>query len=435
MKFLVPIVVIALTTATGCLENTVDHSPTPPKDAPTAQTEAIAKLNSTQVWANMSVGTLTNQLYNGYGSIGFQGMALIGDINGDGNSDVAVGSPSDGDPHTALRGKFFVYSGIDGSLIFSVGGDYDNDGFGTRVSFIGDADGDGTSDIASSSNQGRVYIYSGKTHARISRRIYDNNLTSRCLGYALAPAGDFNNDGHADLLVGDPCWNSRQGQVLVLSGTDLTTLQKITDSNGSQFGFRLTSDLETLPATFYITNRAQGTVSVFKDRQTTPAVVYSGQAWNFGDSLAVLGDLNKDGFSEVAILSSANETPKILSGISTQPLFELATQKIKGLDSLGGCVANIGDWNKDGIDDIAISQWESAKVYVFSGKEGSLLGAIEPPESTRGNSELVGAKNFDGKGIAGFLYSAHFASPILTLSGDIDMTKSGGKVHLIRPKY
>src|SRR5690349_3290761 len=71
-------------------------------------------------------------------------LALVGDLDGDRCSEIAVGSPSDGD---GRRGKVLLFSGKNGS-VRELAGDVENGGFGTDVAGIGDQDGDRVPDLA-----------------------------------------------------------------------------------------------------------------------------------------------------------------------------------------------------------------------------------------------------------------------------------------------
>src|SRR5580765_5314097 len=93
-------------------------------------------------------------------------VALLGDLDGDRCCEVAVGSPSDGDGH---RGKVFVFSGKAGTLLREYAGDTPDGGFGSDVAVVGDQDGDGVPDFAVGSPlargegvQGKVVVLSGK---------------------------------------------------------------------------------------------------------------------------------------------------------------------------------------------------------------------------------------------------------------------------------
>ena len=102
---------------------------------------------------------------------------------------------------------------------------------GGSVAALGDTDGDGAGDLAVGAEQmgdddnGRVYVFGGGFGASVDAEtgasawyegeVYDN------LGRRVADGGDFNDDGYADLLIGAP-WasgsGSNSGTVYLIAG-------------------------------------------------------------------------------------------------------------------------------------------------------------------------------------------------------------------------
>jgi hypothetical protein len=131
-----------------------------------------------------------------------------GDVTGDGYYDIIVGAKSS-DPATGTNaGAAYVYSGIDGSLVYQWVGEAADDAFGSSVSGAGDIDRDGLADLivgaftdgAGYTWAGSVYVYSGADGTQLAR--WDGDALYMWLGCSVSDGGDINDDGHFDMLVG-----------------------------------------------------------------------------------------------------------------------------------------------------------------------------------------------------------------------------------------
>lgn len=126
----------------------------------------------------------------------------VGDLDGDGRQEFAVGAWNARVDETR-PGEVSIFAGGSTKLLQKVQGRREFDHFGQAVAGVGDLDGDGTPDFAvgapAKSTPGYVQIFSGKTFAVLCE-VRGERERDR-FGATLA-AGDLDGDGVAELLVG-----------------------------------------------------------------------------------------------------------------------------------------------------------------------------------------------------------------------------------------
>ena len=131
-----------------------------------------------------------------------------GDVNGDGFDDVIVGARLDGN-NGASSGTARVFSGADGSILnFIFEGDSTGDEFGFSVSDAGDVNGDGFADLivgAPTNDNNRIdlsgsaRVFSGVDGSVLYTFDGDSPVN---FGSSVSGAGDVNGDGLADFIIG-----------------------------------------------------------------------------------------------------------------------------------------------------------------------------------------------------------------------------------------
>lgn len=149
--------------------------------------------------------------FNGENSGDYFGnsVANAGDVNNDGRPDIIVGAwRADPDGMTDA-GAAYVYSGLDGSLIYRLTGWAPNTNFGYSVRGLGDIDADGYDDFIvgahrddsdSKTDAGAVYVFSGRLGIYLWMIV--GAMPDDMFGVSVAPMGDFTLDGRPDFLVG-----------------------------------------------------------------------------------------------------------------------------------------------------------------------------------------------------------------------------------------
>ena len=268
-----------------------------------------------------------------------RGLAAGGDLNGDGFSDVVVGAPLQ-DVTAADEGKVFVYYGSAAGLpsapssVLAHPAPEEGAYFGIALALLADADGNGCDELATgaskqdgvASDQGSVYIYYGAgTGPTAPPGLTLSNPASQSdghFGFALASAGDVNGDGYGDLLVGAHDQDSGaedEGNVFVYYGSSVglpaqpsDTLDNPENLAFSRFGIALdtTGDSDGdgfsdfVAGTYY-----QGKVFLYRGGASgvdagSPKMLDNPSAQvdnRFGNAVCGAGDLNGDGFSDLAV--------------------------------------------------------------------------------------------------------------------------------------
>ncbi len=181
------------------------------------------------------------QLFSGEGAGDKFGFAVagIGRNNADMTPDIAIGAPRNDGVGTNV-GRVYLRSGSDWSLIRAINGPSEFSLFGESIAPMGDLDGDGRGDFAvGAPGANSVLIYSGATAGLAGSVI--RTLTPPdgpgLFGRRMANIGDVDGDGVNDLVIGAPDWSSTVGRVYVFSTASGRLLYTVTgELQGTDFG-------------------------------------------------------------------------------------------------------------------------------------------------------------------------------------------------------
>ena len=228
----------------------------------------------------------------------------IGDIDGNGYNDIAVGAPGDDDAGTDFGAVYILFMGVNNSIIdttkivppasFTMNS---GSNFGIDVTNMGDLDGNGVNDIVVGSNEdtlgstadyGSVSLfYLGSDGSPINQHqikkglngfVGTHNLQFTEFGSSVENIGDLNGDGHTDLAVG--MWQSAAG------GTN----------KGGIYILFLDNNQQVIDEKFI----AQG--------HSGMGIGLSNHGF-FGASMSRVGDLNGDGVVDLAVGARGFDSP------------------------------------------------------------------------------------------------------------------------------
>ena len=255
-------------------------------------------------------------------------VRTAGDVNGDGYSDVIIGWPGY-DGGLTDEGAAYVYHGSSSGLSSFASWGAESNVFkgqmGNSVSTAGDVNGDGYDDvIIGAPSAGRAWVYYGSASGVTSSSPWiTNGQSGASYGNSVAYAGDVNNDGFDDVIVGAPFHDD--------SSTD----------NGRAFVYYGSAGSMDTTADFAVSSAKLGV--------------------QFGWSVSGAGDVNGDGYDDLIIGSRNYDSPDpgegrafIYHGSATVPVYDAGPDGDEPGAEYGYSVAGAGDVNGDGYADVVI---------------------------------------------------------------------------------
>jgi hypothetical protein len=320
-------------------------------------------------------------------------VSSAGDVNNDGFADILLGAPGEGACYLVFgAAKEHMRVRYDSLFNFATGDFQDGikfsssntvSKFGSALSHAGDFNGDGYQDfLIGAFAENTVYLVYGDTFLALQSRFgrdytfggagqpfqtsmgmhWVGGSLSSVLGWSLSSAGDLNKDGFTDIIMG----SFADSLCFIIFGAPVTAL---TSAWGSDFPLPL--DTQTL-------NSSQVIQLVNQDEYSY-----------FGWAVTACGDVNGDGYDDVAIGAWANARIFIFYGsaninTTNESVFYFQANNFpaeRGLtvansdpnSAFGLAIASIGDLDKDGYSDIIIGSHAEKTAYVLYGRASPTL--------------------------------------------------------------
>lgn len=337
----------------------------------------------------------------------------IGDLDGDGCDDYAIGAPFETANGLATCGVVRVHSGKTGATLFKWSGFAANDEFGWSIDGPGDVDFDGIPDVligapasdVAGTFAGSAYVFSGADGSVL--HTFHGEKPWNMLGSWVAGVGDLDGDGRADVALSAPRSytdlgvfpSNTPGLAVIHSGKTGAVIHRWEGANGGDsFGWAVgVGDLDGDAVSDVVVGAAgvagaPGYVRVYSGGPGallhTLTGSYSGD--DFGWDPRPVGDVDGDGRADYSIavpgwtaviggLPIGGEV-RIYSGASATLLRTITGSGAR--DLFGTWTASLGDTNGDGVCDLAIAAspldpqtgiYGNAYVRVVNPKTGATL--------------------------------------------------------------
>jgi hypothetical protein len=273
------------------------------------------------------------------------GLAGVGDVDGDGYGDVAVGTIN----NVMLGGIVTIYRGGAAGLTASPTvlevGDWT---FGNTLTAT-DVNGDGYADIVAVGTQG-VYVFEGGPGGPQNTPVLIPVAPPESQASSMAYAGDVNGDGYGDVLSVEQPFNS--------------------------FG--------VVPEALLYYGSAAGP-------RTQPVVTGALSSNSNGIATAAgVGDVNGDGYADYVLTGEYDGSNFHLAlGGATGPTLVSQTWKVPtGVNGQYTNFVAAGDVNGDGLGDMLIGAWGATQSVVYLGDKTNGLQAM-PSQTLDGGSSAL----------------------------------------------
>ncbi len=393
-------------------------------------------------------------------------VACAGDVNGDGYDDVVIGNRG-----VQVYGQYpnFIAQVFFGGFIPHNAPDLILTSpipqVGVSVSSAGDVNGDGFVDLIVGTNE-HAYIFFGGHHMdSIPDVTLNGDGGADYFGVSVSGAGDVNNDGYDDVIVGAYNYQGPNGKGradLSLGGANMDNVVDLildADPNHKQFGHFVKGigdmnedgfDDFMVAATAGAT---QGRAYLYYGGSTLDNVADKiftddGQGGNFGISIAV-SDINGDNKNDLIISTLQNHGGfhVYYGSIDIDTISDVFVGNTVSVYEDFGRSISTDDFNNDGFGDVIIGGWgnnsDRGKVHVYFGSAtmdnipdiiytgenaGDKFGfAVSTAGDFNGDGKpgyIIGAPDFNSQSGRVYLYQNSLVTSVTPDQNEINVAKS-----------
>jgi hypothetical protein len=350
------------------------------------------------------------------------GASAVGDLNGDGVRDYVIGAMFGAYTFSFGPGYVLAISGRDGSVLYRVEGlaEQEGDAFGDTIASLGDFDGDGVADFAVGawrwgSYSGYVQVFSGRDGRKLER--FDGTAGFGGVGRAFVDAGEWSDRQRALWIAINAQRPSRQSPFRTHSELRAAADGAlVADIPGIALASPCDVDGDAREDTLAIdydgsVEAAQRLIDPVELRFGPDRRALLGTEARRVELAFACGDIDRDGVPDVGVLareswSSTRVDAQVFSAVGGELVWS-ATIPIAfpAIDTVRASSA--GDVDGDGRSDIVISIAtrgdppdfaRSSRMLVLGGACGELLSAIDEQPGAFGHSIApVGDLDRDGR--------------------------------------
>lgn len=311
------------------------------------------------------------------------------DLDGDGVPDVLLEEQPYEPPNTRT---VLVVSGSTGSVSTQITVRGSSWGKGDRARIIGDMDKDGVADIGvfcpqEGDRRARLSCFSGRSGALIADLTLENECGSVDGGFVNLK--DLDGDGVDDFAVlTGGIWGDCRPSVRLHSwvkGKSLWERQPIHPRFGARGTFAVLTNQESAVPRIAVTFEEYVEILDARSGELALRLEPDRKAdidTEFGAALASLGDIDGDGFDDLAVSEpfGSEWDGRIMAFSGKDGRMIWAVDHLSYVDAalLGSCLAAPGDLDGDGVCDLVVGteglgNGVSGAAFVLSGKDGSVL--------------------------------------------------------------